>query len=1463
MQFLKIKCALLLATLGWFSDLHAQPRGYLELYADEHGLSQTANRVMQDSKGFIWLASYDGLIRYDGYEFLPVSPRASDSLQLQSIRVNDLMEDGHGRIWQKSNENEAFCYIPRCHGFWSLRSVPGYKNKPFRLTTFKQTPLGRVWLLSDRDGCVCVTDSQFQTATFALPDKIPHMRRVYDVHEDKNGHTWLLTDVGLIRINDDHLHLPRAQNINDMEVVMAGQPIFTAIEVGDDEVWFGGIKGKVWRYSQTGGRFTSMELNVPSDVTAFYRKSGNEILVMTRHDGFFICHLTTGKLTVYNSFTVKGLDTRNLAAICFDAPERLWLVNDRKGISQYDFSTGELLYYPSLIDDETFGKFTPRAFVLKDLDGNTWVQPKGGGFSFYEARHKRLLPMKDLSSDPSHPEVPVLHAACFDKQNNLWFYANRVRGIGKFTFRQNWFDRLAVADGDQWSLANNVRAIMEDDGGSIWIATKEESTLAIFDAHRKRLGYLSEKGTLGQMTNWKSPVYCMMQDRKRRIWIGTKGNGIFRLTPTRRPMEFEVEHFLHHPDNPQGLNNDGVYAICEDDRQRVWIGTWGGGLNLVDESNGTTRFIHHGNGLSNYPIGQFNRIRCIAVDSSGMFHVGTTNGLLSFKTNGTAWDAISYKWFAGFANHDVLGIVAHRSGDLYLTTYDGRLYRAEERDGDRFPIKFRNYSSYETHLSGALLAVGEDKLGQIWMCSEAKITRFDPQNQSFETYPDVKRMLSDNVFSEAAMHTLRNGELWVGYSNGVICFNPASLPVNNFKPYLALTGFQLLNQALDDTDGDPRFSSVDALSEIVLSHKQNFFKIRFAALDFAGKNNIRYKYRLDGLEDEWNMADDQRTATYTNVSKGEYVFRVASTNSNGVWIYNERKLRIVVKPAVWETYWAYAFYILLVFGLGALIFRTRLTIFRLRHEAKMEHELAEMKLDLFTDVSHEIRTPLTMVTAPVEYLVGHPETPGFVKQQLDMVIQSTQRLLALVNQILDIRKLEQKRLRIEEIDLTDFACRVCADFKDTAIRTHIELEVVCDSERVMVWADSDCLDKILVNLLANALKYCPQGSKVIVRAAEDGHYCFLSVEDNGPGIPAEKQERLFERFVGFSHDNRKPSSGIGLSLVKELAQRHGAQVRLQSQSGAGSVFTVVFRKGHGHFGNEVEWAIKPVCDDGGDQVLSTWGIFEERGNPGIDKPIGLIVEDDAKLRGFMRSILETSYQIHEAEDGVQGFQKALVLNPDFIISDIMMPNSDGIELLKRLRQEAGTSHIPLVLLTAKADVESKIDGLAHGADDYLTKPFSVSYFKARIDNLVVQRKRLHEFYKLGLAPMALGDEQSTPLITGQDKEMMEKAIAFVRSNIENEQLSVDELGKAVGLSRTTFFNKLKSLTGMSPVEFIRDGRLKHAARLIAIDKMLVKEACYSSGFSDLKYFGSCFKSKFGITPAEYRKKYLNNPDVKV
>ena len=538
----------------------------------------------------------------------------------------------------------------------------------------------------------------------------------------------------------------------------------------------------------------------------------------------------------------------------------------------------------------------------------------------------------------------------------------------------------------------------------------------------------------------------------------------------------------------------------------------------------------------------------------------------------------------------------------------------------------------------------------------------------------------------------------------------------------------------------------------------------------------------------------------------------------------------------------------------------------------MEQQLTNMKLRFFTDISHELRTPLTLISGPLEYVLENTALPADAREQLMVVERNSNRMLRLINQILDFRKIQNKKMkmRVQHVEVVGYTRKIMENFEALAEEHHIDFLFETEKEAIYLWVDIDKYEKIVYNLLSNAFKYTPEGKMITVFVRENEQTVSVGVQDQGIGIAENKKKSLFVRFENLVDTNlfNQSSSGIGLSLVRELVEMHKASISVDSKLGEGSCFRVDFLKGREHYDETVEILQSDLNVSGVDSPSVTMSesqashedVHPEEGDLSSVKSLMLLVEDNAELRLFLRSIFASDYRVVEAANGVEGFDKALNLVPDIIISDVMMPEKDGLEMMKELRSEMTTSHIPMILLTAKTAIESKLEGLEYGADDYITKPFSATYLKARVKNILLRRQKLQELYREQLMNAGsmmsveeVHEEEKVPDMSPNDRKFMDKLMELMEKNMDNGDLIVDDLVQHMAVSRSVFFKKLKTLTGLAPVEFIKEVRINRAVQLIETGEFSMTQIAYMVGINDPRYFSKCFKQKMGMTPTEYKE----------
>ena len=1369
-------------------------------YSVKDGLSQnTVMAILQDRDGYMWFGTWDGLNKFDGYKFTTYKSHPEDSTQMRNNRVDFIYEDANGYIWFQTYDGYIFRFDKRREKFYATGcQAPTLLQQKYNQYFTESCP-GEIWMVVNNGIAHIVSEEEPQTDVY---------KTGYDAHFivcDNAGNVWYDASDGV------HQWYHGEENIVLKSGLGTIRQKYTAAFSTTQSLWLGSDNGDVWRYSLQDGNVEHISIGNGATINSILRIDENAMLFATSSEGFYIYDKRDGKLQQYSSKDNRQIRSDNFHTARTDSRGIVWLENDEYGVLRYRHSDRSVKHFSPEVD-RRYARQLRQNMILIEQDNTLWINPNGGGFSRYNYD-------QDILESPLTGLTNMIHTAYLDSDGFLWI-STYDKGVDRVEYIHRHFILHDMHENGHSS--GEVRAMLELSNGDVMIATK--------DGNVRRRDAKTLKVSKLPITDL---VYCLYEDSKKVLWLGTRGKGLIRYE------NGKIERFQHTAD-PYSLSCNEIYSIVEDTTKgHLLIGTYGGGVNVFDGK----KFIHSGNEWSQYPIDQCSKVRDLLLVGDSILFVATTGGLLQTDSRGNT---------AYTPYYDVHCLYKDHSENIWLGTFGGGLNRIEHSATATAPAQLKAFTTREGLLSDIVLAINEDENGRLWFTSETAITRYDPTVEIFQHFTPFP-IAGNNYFTEANSMRLSSGKMVFGYTDGYCVFSPDRILRSDHVPPLVLTGFQLFNTdvAIGDDDS-PLKESIASTDKITLKHNQSVFSIEYAALDFAGADKIGYAFLLEGFENNWNYVGNQRKATYTNLPRGTYHFKVCSTNDEGVWVDNTRELTIEVLPSFWQTGWAILVYILfaaIIIGISYVLFRR---YNNLQQQMKVEQQVSDIKLRFFTNISHELRTPLTLISGPVDNILKTEKISQSVRTQLEIVRSNANRMLRLINGILDFRKIQNDKMRLK-IQQTHFATLVqetCSNFNKEAYDKHIAFHIENRSPEQLVWLDREKTDMILYNLLSNAFKFTPAGKSITVIVEDKDEFVLLRVKDEGIGIPKDKRSVLFERFS--SHNELesltgKSGSGIGLNLVKELVDLHHGYIEVESEPGNGSVFTVMFRKGSEHFGNEVDF----VIDDKGTEAIP-----EVKSSKKVDQILEarivrnmLIVEDNDDMRLFLTNIFASSFNITTAADGMEGVDKAIVTLPDIIISDLMMPNMDGIQLLDELKKKETTSHIPIILLTAKETVESRLEAMQHEADDYITKPFSPEYVKARVDNILSTRAKLQDRYRqnvLNLKPMDV--EKTSP-----DEIFLSKVMAFMEKNMDNNELVVDDMVSAMALGRTVFFNRLKNLTGLSPVEFIREVRIKRAAQLLQLGTYNITEVTYMVGMNDSRYFSKCFKAVYGMTPTEYKR----------
>lgn len=795
---------------------------------------------------------------------------------------------------------------------------------------------------------------------------------------------------------------------------------------------------------------------------------------------------------------------------------------------------------------------------------------------------------------------------------------------------------------------------------------------------------------------------------------------------------------------------------------------------------------------------------------------------------------------------------------------------------------FRTFTVEDGLPGNVISAIHEDNSGYLWVTTNQGISRLAPEltdslantinklnsiRVSFWNFNESDGII-DASFKKGSVTRLKNGEVLFGSTHGINSFFPDSIQANSFIPPLQFTDLKIHNRSISPSQNSELLKMhISMVEEITLNYKQSVVTFDFQSLSFTNSHKNQYAYIMEGFDKEWTYAGNRSTATYTNLNQGKYVFKVKASNNDGVWNEEPITLNVTIQPPPWKTWPAFLAYVIIlsatVFIFAQLSLAKQKVEGRLRIqqlESEKIKELNYFKSVFFTNISHEFRTPLTLIIGPLSDILKNTTLQDDIKDQVKLIHKNAMRLLRLINQLLDISKVEagHVKLQVARSNIAEFVCSVYEAFKIKAERDNINYRFYTSHDDMSGYFDSDKVEKILYNLLSNAFKYTPPGGKIDVllfQKTDENNKKFIEliVHDSGPGIIPEKQKKIFERYfvLGESRSPWQSSTGIGLSLANQLTLVHKGKISLESEEGKGSRFIVnlpIFREAftreeilsdnNAVIKHEME-QVRMMIDYESTAIHSTTSSKK-------NLPIALLVEDNHDVRKYIADRLSDQYQILSAANGQQGFEMAIEKIPDIIISDVMMPVMDGFELCRKIKTNEKTSHIPVILLTAKVDDESRVEGYETGADGYIPKPFQMARLEARIRNLIESRNKLRDIFgkRMSLEPSEVS-------LSSVDETFIQKAIEIIEKNISEPELNVELLCSKIGMSRSQAFRKFKAITDLSPIEFIRMIRIKRAAQLLEQKVGNISEIAYMVGFSDLDYFRKCFKEQFGVTPTRY------------
>ncbi len=1267
----------------------------------------------------------------------------------------------------------------------------------------------------------------YQVKSYLVGDKSKHFvgDRIMDLFQDKSKHLWVITDKGFLRYDrkaDIFSHIPFDYSTEAYCVD------------SDNNIWLA-HEGLNQLDQQTNN--IKRVLSLPDTILAI-ADMGEELWLSVQHE-LLAYNKSTGEKKYFNPLRLSN--GRSYKHIYKDPNGLIWVLDSKK---LFLLNPDNLQYWEWSFD-ELPDKDIPCRLRM-DMDGNLWIASESGCFIFPLSKD-RLVQMKHNPNYPNSIQSNLINSIFIDNHNVVWM-TTLQNGIAYIDLNQKPFGRVFRVPYKASTLSgNSIYAITPGQGNSIWIGT--ENGLDLYNYEEK--SFRNIKFPDGQ-TYWVDFLTTNEQDK---VYFATKNSKTLRMYD---PESGVLEQY-------EVPVEDGVIrCILIDKNSIIYVGLILGSKPFYKFDPSNKQFIDLiTEDASEHMSGQvFHMIE----DAGGLIWLGVKNGCVVYNPYTSSAKFIPIRLEdgsnPGFTPYVHYIYQQKETKNMWFATANGLFLLSDSKQGF-----FKRYDIMNGLPSNTIENVLEDKQNNLWLGTNSGLSKFNPVNESSKNY-SINDGIQGNHFEHFAACVTNDGTLCFGGSNGFDIFTPHQIQDNPFPPNIVLTGLKIIYHPIDlgDTFGGRVVlkSSIEKATEVVLKGSEKAFSIQYAALHYADPERNQYAYYLEGFESTYNVAGSRREATYTNVPPGRYEFHVRASNNDGLWNTTDTTLAITILPPWYSTSYAIIAYLIV---LGAFIFfGTRIVSYqnRLKQDIRLEklskekeNELTQLKLRFFTNISHEFKTPLTLIIGYVDQANKMLNDLPDIQNKLAKARINSQRLLRLINQLIDFRKSEQDVLKLNRRneDIIPIVKQVFDSFQSYSEQNNIELNLYTQIDSFPVLIDRDKIENVLYNLISNAIKFNYSQGKVNIRVSyhADDKVLYISVSDTGIGIASNNLEKIFERFYQITPSHKtipyaSIGSGIGLSFSKRLIELHGGTITVESDVGKGSTFTIAIPA--------ISSASLPYESDNAsftDTLSSTMSLAPNNRDyrfsiPDKNAPTILIVEDNTEMREFICSVLWDEYRIEEAENGKAGLDMAIQDNPDLIISDIMMPLLDGISMCKALKTNLTTCHIPIILLSAKTDIESKLQGMELRADDYLEKPFSQEYLKARIQNLLSIRENLRSHFS-----RPTGEPSGLHKMNALDKAFIEIATKIIEEKMCDPDFSVKMLSDELSLNRVHMYRKFSAITGLLPKDYIKQVRLSKAAQLLKERQLTVAEIGYAVGYSAPSNFNSAFKTYFGKTPKEYQE----------
>lgn len=1287
---------------------------------------------------------------------------------------------------------------------------------------------------------------------------------VLSILQDKNGFMWFGTKDGLNRYDGNSIKIFKRDPNSQFSI--GNNTIWSLMEDDYGQIWVGTDRG-IYIYKSGNESFTKfnlksdngIEINVPVlDIKK--DKKGNVWISADR-----VYEYITQKKVLVDKFSKEDINVikPHPWSILIDNDQTVWVSMHNLGIRKYNlinnlieniscdakkndlsktFFSGMVNYQNNYIIagtlneglkiiDKTTGEIKPlidkvdgvnkQLYVrtLKMFDGNIWVGTESGLF-IINPKTQNKNSINQNKNDQFSLSDDVIYSMYKDREGGIWI-GTYFGGVNYIPKQNNFFERYYPVANKNSISGERVSGICEDNDGNIWVGT-EDAGINKFNPVTKTFEHF--KVNAGKNSLSYHNVHDVLIDGDN-LWVGFFNNGIDMINL----KNHQIKHYSKS-NQPDMLDNNDVFALYKDRSGKIWIGT---SSDAFVYNKKTDRFIKQ------TQIGQ-HFISDITEDKDGRIWFATYD-VGVFRYNPRTKECKHYDYNPN-DNHSIcfykiISIFVDSKNRIWFTGESGGISVYNEQTNN-----FTRYGFKQGFSSDVIYKMLEDKQGNLWLTSNSGLMKFNPKKNEIRIFNTGNGILS-NQFNYKSGFKDKHGKMYFGEINGLIAFYPEAFVKNNYVPPVVITGFKLL----DKTNSYSK-DIFNKSKQITLSYKQSSFSIEFSALSYTAPERNHYAYKMSGLDNHWVYLDRAQKIIFSNLPYGKYRFEIKASNNDGIWNEKGNSIDIVINPPFWKSRFAYLIYFGLIIWIIVYIFsqntkriKRKSENDRIFFEKEKEKEIYNAKIDFFTNIAHEVRTPLTLIQSPLEYLITNNVDKKELNENLLVMEKNTNRLLTLINQLLDFRKIEAQTfsLTFVHVDVVAVLSETCERFSPMAKQKNLFFLFDKPNHTVFADVDKEAIIKILSNLISNAIKYAQSHIEIQLSVSND--MFFVRVNNDGNIISNELKEQIFEPFFQIKDDDKrsvKTGSGIGLALVRSLVELHEGRIYLDKTVQSKNSFLLQLPL------NQSNSIVIKLESEGSENADNS----SERSKEDIKERV-LVVEDDEDLLSFITEKLSSYYYVFKSRNGVEALEVLEKDNVNIIISDVVMPRMDGLELCKRIKEDIDYSHIPFVMLTAKTTIQNKIEGLESGADAYIEKPFSMDFLYAQISNLLSNRKKIRSAF----ASMPLVKAGSIAL-NKSDEIFLNKVTEVILKNISDTDFRVDQLAEALSMSRSSLLRKITGISEFSPNEFIKIVRLKRAAELLQENDYSVNEVSYLVGFSYPSYFAKSFHKQFGILPKDFARK---------